>query len=80
MQQKHPGFFLKEIIEKKGVSISKFARDAHIHHDNLKKLLNGEYEMTFNYAWKVSNATDVALEIWLERSRAYKESLSAEII
>lgn len=73
----HPGYYIKEIIEEKGMTQEEFARRLNTTPKNLSLLVRGEQNLSVDIAIKLSRLLGTSIAYWLNLQNAY-DSLVAE--
>lgn len=67
----HPGEFLAEELQERGVSAVQFARESHIPHDRVGEILVGKRSVTTETALRIGCWLGTGPEIWMNLQSAY---------
>ena len=67
----HPGEFLKEEIEERGLKKTDFAKSIGLLPGNLSELFKGERHINARLAVKIEKVLDIDAEYWLGLQTAY---------
>ena len=73
----HPGYYIKEIIDNKGMTQEEFARRLGTTPKNLSLLLRGEQSLSIEIAMKLSRLLGTSIMYWLNLQNVY-DALLAE--
>lgn len=69
----HPGYYIGEIIEELGITPAAFAERVGISKETIRELTNGEISLSDEMARKVSAATGISVDLWLNLQRSFDE-------
>jgi addiction module HigA family antidote len=67
-----PAELLRKWIDTLGVDQKGFAQKASVSESRLSELINGRSALTVLMAWKLEQATSIAMETWLSTEVAYR--------
>lgn len=70
----HPGYYIKDIIEDEGITISDFAEKAKIPNEILIKLINGEMDVTNETVNKLATTLGTSSVLWLNLQDKFNQS------
>lgn len=73
----HPGYYIKEIVEKSGLTQEDFAKRLDTTPKNLSLLVRGEQSLSIDIAMKLSRMMGTSVGYWLNLQNAY-DALIAE--
>lgn len=73
----HPGYYIKEIVEKSGLTQEDFAKRLDTTPKNLSLLIRGEQSLSIDIAMKLSRMLGTSVNYWLNLQNAY-DALIAE--
>ena len=73
----HPGYYIKEIVEEKGLTQEDFAKRLGTTPKDLSLLIRGEQNLSSDIAMKLSRMTGTSVSYWLNLQQAY-DALMAE--
>lgn len=71
----HPGYYIADIIEDMGVSQAEFATRMGITAKTLRKLINGQVNISNDLAKKLSVMMGTSPEVWLNLQNTYDQKL-----
>ena len=71
----HPGYYIKEIIDYEGYSIKEFADKLNISEEDLIKIIDGELNISYELANKLSLVLGTSTEYWLNLQDTYNSSV-----
>ena len=74
----HPGYYVKEIIEERGLGLEEFAARLNVAPGDLNLLIEGEQRLTRGMAEKLSETLGTSVALWLNLQASYDEALSQE--
>jgi HTH-type transcriptional regulator/antitoxin HigA len=69
----HPGYYVKDLIEELGIIPATFAERVGISKETIRELTNGEISLSDEIAHKLSVATGISVDLWLNLQRSYNE-------
>ncbi|MBC8532264.1 HigA family addiction module antitoxin [Gehongia tenuis] len=69
----HPGYYVKDLIEELGITPVAFAKRIGIPKKTIRKLTNGEISLSDEMARKLSAATGISVDLWLNLQRSFDE-------
>jgi len=75
----HPGEFLLEEVEERGLKKSEFAKSIGLLPGNLSELFKGKRHINARVAVKLEKALDVSAEYWIGLQTAYDLSIAREL-
>ena len=67
----HPGYFIREIIDYKGLSQEDFAKRLGTTPKNISLILRGEQRLTVNMATKLSRMLGTSITYWLNLQNTF---------
>ncbi len=70
----HPGEFLREEIEDRGISQTKLAQDIGIKESLLNELINGKRDLTIEYALMLEAALGIDADYWINLQTNYSKA------
>ena len=73
----HPGYYIKEIVEERGLTQEELAKVLDTTPEKLSDLIRGEQSLSIDIAMKLSRMIGTTIEYWLNLQNAY-DSLTAE--
>ena len=71
----HPGYYIADIMEDMEISQAEFATRIGITVKTLKKLINGQVNISNDLAKKLSVMMGTSSEVWLNLQNAYDQKL-----
>ena len=74
----HPGEFLREEIEERGISQTKLANETGIKVSLLNELINGKRDFTIEYALLMEAALGVDADFWINLQTNYSKALARQ--
>jgi addiction module HigA family antidote len=75
----HPGEFLLEEVEERGLKKIDFARDIGILPSNLSELFKGKRNINARMAIRIEKVLDVSAEYWIGLQMAYDLNIAREL-
>ena len=75
----HPGEFLLEEIEARGLKKAEFARSIGLLPGNLSELFKGKRHINARIAVKLEKSLDISAEYWLGLQTAYDLNIAREL-
>ena len=75
----HPGEFLLEEVEERGLKKTEFAKSIGLLPGNLSELFKGKRHINARVAVKLEKALDVSAEYWIGLQTAYDLSIAREL-
>lgn len=70
----HPGEFLREEIEYRGITQTKLAKDIGVKVSLLNELINGKRDFTIEYAMMIEAALGIDADFWINQQANYNKS------
>ena len=70
----HPGEFLREEIEYRGITQTKLANDIGVKVSLLNELINGKRDFTIEYAMMIEAALGIDADFWINQQASYNKS------
>ena len=70
----HPGYYISEAINERGLKKSDFAKRLGVTLEDLSCLMNGEQSVTSGIAMKLSRILGTSVEYWLNLQSVYDAS------
>lgn len=67
----HPGEFLREEIEARGITQTTLANEIGVKVSLLNELINGKRDFTLEYAMMLEAALGIEADFWMNAQRAY---------
>ena len=75
----HPGEFLLEEVEERGLKKSEFAKSIGLLPGNLSELFKGKRHINARMAVKLEKALDISAEYWIGLQTAYNLNIAREL-
>ena len=69
----HPGYYVKDLIEELGIIPATFAERVGISKETIRELTNGEISLSDEMAHKLSAATGISVDLWLNLQKSFDE-------
>ena len=73
----HPGYYIKEIVEEKGLTQEDFAKRLGTTPKDLSLLIRGEQNLSSDLAMKLARMTGTSVSYWINLQNGY-DALMAE--
>ncbi len=70
----HPGEFLREEIEYRGITQTKLANDIGVKVSLLNELINGKRDFTIQYAMMIEAALGIDADFWINQQANYNKA------
>lgn len=70
----HPGEFLREEIECRGITQTRLAEELHVKVSLLNELINGKRDFTIEYALMVEAALGIDADFWINQQALYDKA------
>ena len=70
----HPGEFLREEIECRGITQTKLANDIGVKVSLLNELINGKRDFTIEYALMIEAALGIDADLWINLQNDYNKA------
>lgn len=67
----HAGKYLKDLLERKGVSITKAAEMLKVNRPHLNNFVNAKVDLTPALAYKLNAFTGVSVDFWMNAQKTY---------
>lgn len=71
----HPGYYIKELIDDMEITQEEFAKRLGVEYTLLTQLVNGEANISNDFAQKLSSMLDSSVTIWLNLQEEYNKSI-----
>jgi len=75
----HPGEFLLEEVEERGLKKTEFAKSIGLLPGNLSELFKGKRHINARMAVKLEKALDISAEYWIGLQTAYNLNIAREL-
>lgn len=72
----HPGEFLREEIESRGITQTKLANEIGVRVSLLNELINGKRDFTIEYALMMEAALGIDADFWINQQSSYNKSMA----
>ena len=73
-QPTHPGEYLRDEIEYRGITQTKLANDIGVKVSLLNELINGKRDFTVEYAMMIEAALGIDADFWINQQASYNKS------
>lgn len=70
----HPGEFLREEIEYRGITQTKLANEIGVKVSLLNELINGKRDFTIEYAMMIEAALGIDADFWINQQTSYNKA------
>ncbi len=70
----HPGEFLREEIESRGITQTRLAEEIGVKVSLLNELINGKRDFTLEYAMMIEAALGIEADFWMNAQSAYNRN------
>ncbi len=70
----HPGEFLREEIEYRGITQTKLANEIGMKVSLLNELINGKRDFTIEYAMMIEAALGIDADFWINQQASYNKA------
>lgn len=70
----HPGEFLREEIEARGITQTRLASEIGMNVSLLNELINGKRDFTIEYAMMIEAALGIDADFWINQQTSYNKS------
>lgn len=67
----HPGYYINDMIEEKDLSVKAFANKLGVSESEMKKLINGDMDVSSELANKLSETLGTSKDLWLNLQNSY---------
>lgn len=72
----HPGEFLREEMEYRGISQMQLAKEIGVNRTLLNELINGKRNFTIEYAMMIEAAMGIDADVWMNLQVSYNKNMA----
>lgn len=71
----HPGYYIKEYLETREISIEDFASQLKVTPKYINKIINGEKDISHNIANKLHKLLGTSIDFWINLQNSYNRGI-----